>query len=259
MRGDTFLPHSHFEDAVKLLRFDKAFKLLLLDALENVEIATRVEIALTLGRYSPFALENPQVFHNRFTTPHRTSGRVDYNEWKAKFDELVLRSKDEFVLHYERQYGSRSPLPIWIAIELWDFGVLSKAFSGMQYRDQVRVASRFNIPDWKLMQSWLRTLNYVRNVIAHHGRLWNLNLSDNPQLPSRGQISEFDTLLSLPAVTTRIYNVCYILSYMTRALNPAASWPQDLKNLVDVFPTMPYASIQDMGFPADWHTHRFWK
>ena len=259
VRTDRFLPDSHFEDAVKLLRFDKALKLLLLDALENVEIAARVEVALTLGRYSPFVLETPRFFHTWSTSPHRTSGKIAYDEWKAKFDELVLRSKDEFVLHHERQYGSRSPIPIWIAIELWDFGLLSKAFSGMQNRDQVTVASRFNIPDWQIMQSWLRALNYVRNVIAHHGRLWNLNLSDYPRLPKRGQIPEFDPLLNLPTVTTRIYSVCCVLSYLTRALNPAASWRQDLKNLVGTFPTMPYASIQDMGFPADWHTHSFWK
>ena len=77
-------------------------------------------------------------------------------------------------------------MPIWIAIELWDFGTLSRAFKGMQNRDQVDVATRFQVPDWLLMESWLRTLNYVRNVIAHHGRLWNLSLSVNPRLPRRG-------------------------------------------------------------------------
>ena len=37
-RTDRFLKNSHFENAVKLYSFDKKFKLLLLDALERVEI-----------------------------------------------------------------------------------------------------------------------------------------------------------------------------------------------------------------------------
>jgi abortive infection bacteriophage resistance protein len=60
---DRFLPNSHFEDAMRLYVFDKRFKLLLLDALERVEIAMRAEIALTLGSVDPFAQYNRSLFH----------------------------------------------------------------------------------------------------------------------------------------------------------------------------------------------------
>jgi abortive infection bacteriophage resistance protein len=202
-RTDVFMPGSSFEDVVNLYRFDKGLKLLLLDALEQVEIAGRVEIALTLGRRDTFAHENPRMFHPYFTSPRGTSGRSSYDDWLDKFNEQANRSKDEFVQHYERQYGSRSPLPIWIAIELWDFGLLSRAYSGLQNRDLIAIATRFGVPDWRLMVSWLRCLNYVRNVIAHHGRLWNLNLSENPKLPTRrGIIGDFDALVPLMNVGT---------------------------------------------------------
>ena len=107
--------------------FDKRLKLLLLDALERVEIAARVEIALHLGQRDPFAHENPQSFHRQFTNRRLGSGGSGYDLWMEKFRKRVTQSRDEFALHYERQYGSRSPLPIWIAIELWDFGLLSNA------------------------------------------------------------------------------------------------------------------------------------
>lgn len=135
-RADTFLPDSHFEDAVKLYRFDKGLKLLLLDALERVEIAARVEIALQLGQRDPFAHESAPLFHPNFTSRQNASGKAKYDVWIDKFDNQVTHSTDEFVLHYERQYGSRSLLPIWIAIELWDFGMLSNAFSGLRKGDQ---------------------------------------------------------------------------------------------------------------------------
>jgi len=54
-RSDDFLPNSHFEDALALYVFDKKLKLLMLDAIERVEIAMRVELSLCLGRKAPFA------------------------------------------------------------------------------------------------------------------------------------------------------------------------------------------------------------
>ena len=258
IRTDTFLPNSHFEDAINLYKFDKALKLHLLDAIERVEIAARVQIAITLGERDRFAHENPREFHTRFTTPDPLRGTSDYEEWHRKFKTQVDGSKDEFILHYQAQYGSRHPLPIWIAIELWDFGLLSRAFSGMKYQDQVDVATRFSVPNWVLLESWLRSLNYIRNVIAHHGRLWNLNLSQHPRLPRRGQISDFDALVPFATSRPRIYVICCILCYLTSVINPQSPWVKDLKDLVQRFPKMPHAGIRDMGFPSNWESHGFW-
>jgi abortive infection bacteriophage resistance protein len=240
-RTDTFLPGSRFENAVDLYRFDKKFKLVLLDAIERVEIAARVEVAMVLGRRDPFAYLDSRRFRPEFR---------GHQKWLEKFQDKQRGSTDEFVFHYQRQYGIASPMPIWIAIELWDFGMLSHAFTGMQELDQTQVAARFSVPDWRILASWLWTLNYIRNVIAHHGRLWNRNLSVNPRLPRRGQIPDFDD--SLPLNAARIHSVCCILCYLTSVINPQSSWIGEMKNMVNNFPSMPYASIQDMGFPAGW-------
>lgn len=257
-RSDTFKPGSRFEDAVELYIFDKKLKLLLLDAVERVEIAVRVDIALLLGARDRFAHTNSNLLHTRFRTERNRNGVIHYQEWMAKFRNAVDRSTDQFVLHYEAKYGSRHPLPIWIAIELWDFGLLSRFYSGMQVRDREAVAQRFSVPDWQLMQSWLRCLNYIRNVIAHHGRLWNLNLIDNPRLPAPGVMPDFDALTVLPSIGTRIYSICCILSHLSRVTNPRSSWSNDLVDLVNEFPSVPHVSIQDMGFPPDWQTHPLW-
>ena len=246
---NTFLGGSRFEDAVDLYRFDKKFKLLLLDAIERVEIAVRVEIAMVLGRLDPFAYMNRRLFRPEFR---------EYQNWVDRYDDKFSKSTDEFVLHHKRRYDPGSPLPIWIAIELWDFGMLSYAFSGMLERDQIAVATRFSVSDWQVMASWLRTLNYIRNVLAHHGRLWNANISKRPRFPRRGQMPDFDVLSSLPNAATRIYSVCCILCYLTRTINPQSSWIAELKNHMNAFPVMPHANVQDMGFPVNWQTYGFW-
>lgn len=258
-RTDRFLKNSHFENAVKLYSFDKKFKLLLLDALERVEIAVRAEIALLLGGRDPFAYTNPSLLHPRFVSRQPPNNISKHDEWLDKFDKQVRRSKDEFVLHHNRQYGPNSPLPIWIAIELWDFGTLSHFYGGLQVKDREAVATRFSVPDWRLMESWLMALNYVRNVIAHHGRLWNSNLSLNPRLPRRGEMPDFDALLPLYNASARVYSICCILSHLSKVTNASSPWPNELKTFVEGFPPMPYASAQDMGFPSGWQTHGFWR
>jgi abortive infection bacteriophage resistance protein len=256
-RTNNFLPDSKFEDAVELYIFDKEFKLLLLDAIERVEIAVRVEIALLLGARNPFAHTEPATFHTRFIT--HPVNKPGYTTWTQKFNDMVARSKDEFVLHYERKYQTRSPLPIWIAIELWDFGLMSHFYSGMRVKERAIVAARFGVPDWEVMESWLRTINYVRNVIAHHGRLWNLSLNVNPKPPRPGDIPDFDVLLPIPNVGTRIYSACCILSHFSHVVNPTSEWSLRLAEKIDSFPVMPYADCQAMGFPLDWRDHNFWK
>ena len=69
---------------------------------------------------------------------------------------------------------------------------------------------------------------------------------------------DFDALIPLINAGTRIYSVCCILSYLTRVINPQSSWIGEMKDMINGFPRMPHARIQQMGFPADWQTHRFW-
>jgi abortive infection bacteriophage resistance protein len=95
-------------------------------------------------------------------------------------------------------------------------------------------------------------------VIAHHGRLWNLNLIDNPRLPAKGAISEFDPLLNISIARTRIYGICCILSYLSHVTNAQSPWIEDLKEIVKSFPNVPHASIKSMGFPREWESHGFW-
>lgn len=136
--------------------------------------------------------------------------------------------------------------------------MLSKFYSGMLTPDCVCVATRFSIPHWHLMRSWLHALNYVRNVIAHHGRLWNLNLTVIPKSPSPVQVPDFAPVFSQSNAGSRVYSICCILAHFSKVINPQSSWQKQLITLMDEFPTMPHAHIKDMGFPDDWKTHIFW-
>ena len=122
--SDNFLQNSSFEDAMELYRFDKELRILLMDVIERIEIATRVQIALVLGQRDTFAHENPAWFNHRFVSDI-VNGDTGYNKWIGRFNNMVDQSSEEFVTHHKNKYGQTASLPIWIAIELWDFGMTS--------------------------------------------------------------------------------------------------------------------------------------
>jgi abortive infection bacteriophage resistance protein len=256
-RKDEFMPGSRFQDAVELYVFDKKLRLLILDAIERVEVACRGDIAYLLGKKDRFAYNNPYLLHGNFTKKVDVkTGKTKYQEWLIKHDQLIQRSKEDFVEHYKMKYGL--PLPIWVAIELWDFGLLSTFYKGMTVQDKTDIAVKYGVPDFQVMESWLRCLNYVRNVVAHHSRLWNRNLIDQPKLPKKGEISAFDSFIGNVSITSRVYIVICILAHFMRYVCPRSSWKIRLANLIHSFPNVMHIGVQDMGFPKGWEQDEFW-
>ena len=96
-----------------------------------------------------------------------------------------IREEVTFIDHHKKKYGL--PLPIWIASEVWDFGTLSHLFGGMREKEQDAIAERYGICNGCVFASWLRSLNYLRNVCAYHSRLWNRNMTDQPRKPANDE------------------------------------------------------------------------
>ena len=256
-RGDDFYPGSSFQHALDLYVFDKRLRLLVLDAIERIEVAIRVDVSYQLGAQDPFAHTNPALLHGNFTKKIQPrTGKTRYQEWLDKYNQVLGRSKEDFVRHYKQKYGL--PLPIWVSIELWEFGMLSTFYQGMTVADKSAIATKYGVPDWQVMESWLRSMNFVRNVAAHHSRLWNKNLVDQPRMPGQGEIPEFDPIIGKPDISSRLYVVLCILTYFMHRVSPNSSWPTRLRGMIDSFPTVPHLSVADMGFPPGWEKHAFW-
>ncbi|MBF0630285.1 MAG: Abi family protein [Magnetococcales bacterium] len=257
-REDDFHPGSRFQHALDLYVFDKRLRLLVLDAIERIEVAIRVDVADCLGAKDPFAYTNPEWLHGDFTKKvNRVTKKTRHQVWLEKYDRVRERSKEDFVRHFEVKYGL--PLPIRVSVELWEFGMLSTFYQGMTIVEKTAIAMKYGISDWEVMSSWLRLLNYVRNVAAHHSRLWNKNLADQPKLPKLGAIAEFDPLVGKPHIISRVYVVLCILIHFMRRICPNSTWLHRLRALLLGFPDVPRLTIGDMGFPTDWETHSFWR
>lgn len=250
---DTFRAGASFQNAVDLYVFDKQLRLLVLDALERIEVALRVDISHTLGELDPFAYLNPKLFHAEFSIKlDNRSGLTAHHRWLSKHAQLIARSKEEFVRHNRDKYGL--PLAIWVACEVWDFGTLSTLFSGMRETEQDAIARRYGISNGRVFATWLRSLNYLRNVCAHHSRLWNRNIVDQPKLPSAVELP----WVVLFEGNTHALARCFLLLKITRHLlslvNPRSSWPAKMKAHLLAFPDLNHLglNVAGMGAPDGW-------
>lgn len=250
---DSFKPGATFQNAVDLYVFDKELRLLVMDALERVEIALRVDVSHTLGQLNAFAYLRSDLFHHKFSQElSRDSGLTRHHEWLAKHAQLILRSKEEFVAHNRTKYGL--PLAMWVACEVWDFGTLSTLFGGMREAEQDVIAAKYGVRNGRVFATWLRSLNYLRNVCAHHSRLWNRNIVDQPKLPSVDELPWALPFAGNSHGLARCFLLLRILRQMLGVINPTSSWPTRMKEHLETFPVLDHLGLNlaGMGTPADW-------
>jgi abortive infection bacteriophage resistance protein len=253
---DSFEVGSTFEQAVQIYVFDKKLRLLLMDALERIEIALRVDVSHTLGQLNKFAYLTSDLFHPEFSHKlSKATGVSAHHEWLSKHATLINRSKEEFVKHNKDKYGL--PLAIWVACEVWDFGTLSKFYAGMRESEQDVVSNRYGVKSGRIFATWLRSLNYLRNICAHHSRLWNRNIIDQPSLPNETEVPWVKPFLNDNHARARCFLLIRIALHLLRVVNPNSTWGDRMRDHILSFPLLSGAGLDvaAMGVPTDWQAH----
>jgi abortive infection bacteriophage resistance protein len=251
---DAFKEGASFQNTVDLYVFDKKLRLLIMDALERIEIGLRVDISHSLGKQDAFAYLKPDLLSNGFAKKlQEKTGLTQHHEWLTKQSALIIRSKEEFITHNKAKYGF--PLPIWVVCEVWDFGAMSRLFAGMKEVDQDAIAKKYGVSNGRIFASWLRSLNYLRNVCAHHSRLWNRNIIDQPKLSPLGEVIWVDRFDGNPPHSfARPFLLLCITKHLLGIINPCSEWGKRLKRLLLEFPDLQHLGLNlaGMGVIEGW-------
>lgn len=253
IRQNQFYSNTHFSDAVDLYVFDKKLRSLAFDALESIEVAVRVDIAHQLGKRDTFAHLSIGEFHSGIASRENPrSKKTRFDEWQEKYGTLVNRSKEDFVKHYRAEHGQ--DLPIWVAIETWDFGAMSQLYAMMKVPDKTKIAEKYGVT-WKVFESWLRSLNYLRNLVAHHSRIWNRNIIDQPKLPRLGELAWCDNFIGNEQLISRPFLLLAIAAHLLRKISGNEEWHLELQVHLESFPQQlsdKKLDISDIGVATDW-------
>jgi abortive infection bacteriophage resistance protein len=190
---------------------------------------------------TPFWIEDVNLFSS--ATNHRAT--LD------KIHEEYLRSNEEFIIAFKSKYSNPLP-PACIILEITSFGTLSRLYRNLKSCKAKRnVAKSFALPDI-VFDSWLHSLTCIRNMCAHHARVWNSLIKIQPLSPRKPQNI---WLADQSVCNNRIYYVFSIMIYFLNTVNPNHTFRQKLENLFAKYPKVDRAA---MGFPAGWYNEPLW-
>ncbi|MFK5891774.1 MAG: Abi family protein [Pseudomonadota bacterium] len=238
-----------FEQVLTLYEFDRQLRSLVLDAIERVEVSIRTQITYHMAHtYGAFAHINSKNFHPNF----------NHAGWLAKLEDETTRSSDEFIRHFKNKYSGFPDVPVWMLTEVMSLGALSFFYKGLQnnqktgIEDKKAVAQHFNIHH-KRLGDWLHTLTYVRNICAHHSRLWNRELAIRPD---QNKAAEW-----LPPITPRndrIFYILLMLRHLLRGTGNGDIWAKETTVLLETI-AIDKRWRAAMGMPENWKEHPVWK
>lgn len=240
--GDkAFRPGSRFETALRLYELDRKLRLVVLDGIERAEVLARTQVTYELAHARhPFAHGDETAFESGFA----------HGAWHETFLGELDRAREEFLKHFRGKYDGYPRVPLWMASEVMSFGTLSKMFKGLLRDHKANIAQGLGV-HWRVAETWLHSLSYVRNVCAHHGRLWNRELAIKPAFPSGD--SKW-----LAVRANRVYGVLCILRQLTSPCHGGDAWAESARTLLREF-ALEQGWLASMGAPVGWATHEFWR
>lgn len=238
----TFKPESTFEKAFGMYKFDRELKLLIAGELEKIEIAFRTVLTYELSHATdPFWYAKSENFISR----------IKHAKTISKIEGEIRRSKEDYLQNFRKKYIDELP-PSWMTLETVSFGSLSFLYENlMLFKEKRRIAEYFGVSD-TILESWLHTFQYIRNLCAHHARLWNKQLSIKPKklnTPKKQWLNNQDV------ANQKCYYILCMIRYFLQTINPKNTFAEKVFDLINKYPNIDIAA---MGFPAEYLDEPLW-
>jgi abortive infection bacteriophage resistance protein len=245
----TFNDGVTFKNVLDVYIFDRELRLLVMDAIERIEVAFRACLSSTLSAsHGPHWFMDAAHFHPRF----KHGGFLD--KIKRETHHATVSSsrnhprREAFIHHYYQTYCHPDLPPSWMVVEVMSLGTLSTVYTNIQGRDlQKDIRRPFGINHY-VMESWLHAMTYLRILCAHHARLWNRPFSIKPTVMKayEKQLWRNETF----------YAQAVMLFVFMTIIADSSQWQHRLADLLGKHPSIP---LGPMGFPSDWKLDSFWR
>lgn len=242
----TFANGSYFEDVLERYTFDRHLRLILFDAIERIEIALRTKMIYHLSQnYGGLWYLNTVICHD--ITIH--------NKLLSDLKDEFGRSQEVFAKDHKRRNPKQDP-DAWLLLEVASMGTLSKLYKNIAHQlpEKSKIAKEMGLNLHSELSSWLEAITVVRNIIAHHSRLWNRNMVRTPMHlanPPSGWLQR-----SLTSVQEK--KPYFVISALLHLCNHVSPNHQIKLRLLELFNNNPNVPIYKMGFLNNWSQEVLW-
>ncbi len=250
----TFKPTTFFEDIINRYNFDRHLRLILFDAIERIEIALRTKMIYHLSiSYGALWYKNAFLFDDKkISKTNITTYENTITELQKEFN----RSQEIFIKDQRTRYPNQDP-DAWKILEVASMGTLSKLYKSLKHQlpEKAIIAKEMGLYLHTELSSWLEAITYVRNIIAHHSRLWSRNMVKRPIEKINNPIGFWFNNALLPVQTKKPFLIISCMLYLCNQISPN----HHIKNkLIELFNNNPSIPIYKLGFLNKWNKEPIW-
>lgn len=240
-----FVDGVSFDDIIGLYVFDRKLRLFVFDALEKIEVSLRAQLVYHLSQ--------------EFGSHWHLNGALftDAKQHESHLKSLRLqtqRSKEQFIGHYFGKYNDPEDPACWMSLEVVSFGLLSKLFSNLKKSTSKKmIPTHYGIKSIGVAENWFSCFTVLRNICAHHSRLYNRALRPIA-IPRKFAVNVAPTW-NIQENNTLYAYLCIIV-HILDIISPDNSFRKRLFTLIEEHLTLETVA---MGFPIGWREQEFWK
>ncbi|MGO1868489.1 MAG: Abi family protein [Sphingobacterium sp.] len=250
----AFNPYTYFEDIIDRYNFDRHLRLILFDAIERIEISLRTKMIYHLSMnygglwYLDDSLFNSSIVNGVERTVHQNTISELQKEFK--------RSQEIFIKDHRHRYPDQDA-DAWKMLEVASLGTLSKLYKNLlhQLPEKAMIAKEMGVNLHSELASWLEAITYVRNIIAHHSRLWSRNMVKRPVENLNNPQSQW---LVAPLTKVQTKKPFLIISCMLYLCNEVTPGHQIKTKILELFNNYTGIPIYKLGFLNNWQNEPLW-
>lgn len=166
------------------------------------------------------------------------------------------RSQEVFIKDQRNRYPY-DDADAWKIMEVASMGTLSKIYKNLSHQlpEKAIIAKEMGLNLHKELSSWLEAITYVRNIIAHHSRLWSRNMVKKPVEKINNPRGLWLANNLLPVQSKKPFLIISCMLYLCNEVTPGHQIKTKLLELFQNNPTIP---IYKLGFLNYWNDEPIW-
>jgi abortive infection bacteriophage resistance protein len=246
----TFIRNTTIEQLIELYNFDRELRLLLLDAIEHIEVSFRSvmsdEMCCKYG--AAWYADKQYVFDEKA-----------FKNIIAEVDKELDRSNEDFIKHHNTKYGKENYPPAWKTLQILSLGTLSRLYGNIHNNIPERriIAKKYGLPTEAWLHSWMQVISVLRNYCAHHSRVCYRTFSFPPKDMHRPKLPWIkNTPPPGGSLSQHLYYQLCAVRYLLHTCSPDNRFNTKLKQLIAKYPSV---EMKRMGFIPDWEEEDLWQ
>lgn len=165
-------------------------------------------------------------------------------------------SQEIFIIDHKNRY-SEDDAEAWKILEVASLGTLSKFYKNLIHNlpEKSRIANEMGLNLHSELSSWLESITYLRNIIAHHSRIWSRNMVKKPINQLNNPLNNW---FDRPLTDVQKKKPFLIISTMVYLCNNVVPGNGIKEKILDLFRNFPNVPVYKLGFLNRWDQEPLW-